>query len=140
MNTLPLVKSYIKKQGVFCTDKPYSISCLDDFIVGDLTSFLTKAGLGGNYFFELVDEKDIPAEGYRLEISSTDIKAVANDRQGLLYALQTMKQLVFLKKSNVVQSWIIPTKPTVALCWIAEGIFIRFRKSKNLPTCAFCTS
>ncbi len=61
---------------------------------------------------EISHEKDIAAEGYRLDISPVKIKISANDAAGLFYAFQTLRQLLpvafYGKKDKINNEWKVP--------------------------------
>lgn len=52
-----------------------------------------SAGSGPAVVLEKLPAKDLPAEGYHLEVSATGIRAGASSASGFFYALQTLKQL-----------------------------------------------
>ncbi len=111
MNILPLVKSFKKTHGQFDTAKPLSVNCLDSFIFEELVFYLSKLGVGGNYFLELSDKLNLPAEGYQIVVSKDNIKAYSLSRNGLLYAMETIKQLAFCGNIECGEIIDYPTKP-----------------------------
>lgn len=48
----------------------------------------------GDYRLQFVEDADLPTEGYRLQVRPHDITIEASSRQGRIYAVQTLRQLI----------------------------------------------
>lgn len=72
-----------------------------------------KSDLPGSINYIITNEPGLPAEGYRLSISSKNITIKANQAAGLFYGTQTLLQLLpaaveFPERQKPVKSWILP--------------------------------
>lgn len=83
-------------------------------IAAGVNSYAAASSLKGIYFLE---DKSLPAENYRIEISRKGIKVTAAEHNGFFYAVQTLRQMlpVEVYKGKSGGSWKLPC------CTIADG-------------------
>ena len=81
-------------------------------LLRDATGWKVPVSTKGTIQFSINTREEIPDEGYRLLVNSTNIQIVASTRKGLFYGFQTLRQLMpavaFGRGLNSTTKWEVP--------------------------------
>lgn len=115
-----------------CTDKIYNYAQLlkNDILENVGFSYtLAKVGKGGTIY--LLQEEELSAESYLLEIGNGGIRIKGGDERGLLYGIQTLRQ-IFRQKGACIPCVIIEDSPS----FMTRGFFHDVTRGR-VPTLAW---
>ena len=111
INLVPKPVHFVQKTGSFTLNKNSSIFLIDKSPrIIELVEFAQKmiidrTGLalkvkndGQGLFFDLIDNPDIGEEGYKISINEKGVFIYANNPAGILYGLQTLRQMLPISK------------------------------------------
>ncbi|MBC8375027.1 MAG: family 20 glycosylhydrolase [FCB group bacterium] len=103
MNIIPKPQSIMAQEGEFIFAQATSIWISDEiankaFFIDYLRSMIPNMSEGtqgeADIEFDLIQDVDLPEEGYHLQVSSQEIRIIAKDDPGLFYGIQTLRQLL----------------------------------------------
>ena len=103
MNIIPKPQHMLAQRGEFTFAQATTVWIAEEiaskaFFVDYLGSMIPNLSLGqqgkADIEIDLIQDTNLPDEGYQFHVSGTGIRIVAQDEPGIFYGLQTMRQLL----------------------------------------------